>query len=310
MKLILALVFGFSAALSPLYAHEAERGFVSAVGPVAGSFNFWGTVPLEGSGAGPVVALPLLEALPAAVNSAGGGAHSAPSEPIVAVELQPETVRLRAYDEPLSARIEVSGSETSADIATGSVRLSKIDRKAISPPVFIDPKAPVSLGDENNNGVSELRVRFPREGVNALLPGNAEARVSVAGAFRSGATFEAEDTIRTVGESLKGSEPVEEQGFSLAAAYAFPTPAKGVNPTIRLQTHGRADSVEITILNRFQETVHRATYGPPFRIDGRWTSDYSWNVSGARTGIYIFRVTARRAGYPEISAVGRMAVIR
>ncbi len=205
MKLILALVFGFSAALSPLYAHEAERGFVSAVGPVAGSFNVWGTVPLEGSGAGPVVALPLLEALPAAVNSAGGGAHSAPSEPIVAVELQPETVRLRAYDEPLSARIEVSGSETSADIATGSVRLSKIDRKAISPPVFIDPKAPVSLGDENNNGVSELRVRFPREGVNALLPGNAEARVSVAGAFRSGASFTAG---RPAGSIVPMSQPL------------------------------------------------------------------------------------------------------
>lgn len=296
-------------AVCPLGATEAGWRLASAVAPVAGSFDSWGPVRLEGSGAGPLLAPVVLRPEEGAASGRWADRPAEVPDFKVSLDLSPETVHLQGYDRPVSASLEVSGSESAADISTGAVRVSKIGGKAVSPPVFIDPKSPATLADTDHDGLPELKVQFPRKALIALLPGDAEVRIAISGVFRDGIAFEAEDALKTSGKALRAVEEAEE-GFSLLAAYAFPVPAKGVNPTIRLQTRGTADSAQITILNRFQEPVFRGTAGPPQRIDGRWTHDFIWNASGARTGIYIFRITARRAGYPDISAVGKLAVIR
>ena len=226
------------------------------------------------------------------------------------LDLKPETLNLGSYGQFLSAHIEVAGGGSAAQIATNTVRVSHVDGRLISPPVFIDPKGPVSLADEDGDGIVELKVKFPRELISAVLPGNAEPKVRVSGAFTGGQTFQADDTVRTLGKGLTTAVDPDETGLALIAAYAFPNPAKGVNPTIRLQTRGTADSVTITIYNVFREVVHTASAGAPQRVDGRWTYDYPWDASGRRTGVFTFRINARKAGLPEINAVGRVAVIR
>ena len=229
---------------------------------------------------------------------------------VVTLDLKPETLNLNSNGQFLSAHIEVTGAGTAALIATNTVRVSHVDDRLISPPVFIDPKGPVSLTDEDGDGIAELKVKFPREQVVAILPGNAEPKVTVSGVLAGGRTFEASDSIRTLGKGLTTAVEPDESGLALIGAYAFPNPAKGVSPTIRLQTRGTADSVQITIYNVFREVVHTANPGAPQRVDGRWTYDYSWSPAGQRTGVYTFRINARKAGYPEINAVGRVAVIR
>ncbi|MBI5624770.1 MAG: IPT/TIG domain-containing protein [Elusimicrobia bacterium] len=104
-----------------------------------------------------------------------------------------------------------------------------------------------------------------------------------------------------------------EESFSLREVYAFPNPAKRQNPTIRLQV-GKADSARVEIYNVAGQLVRQAAFAAARLVDdgsgAEWTFDYTWDVSGMGSGVYIYAVTASKAGYKDIKATKKLAVIK
>lgn len=109
---------------------------------------------------------------------------------------------------------------------------------------------------------------------------------------------------------------IADTAFVFRDLYAFPNPSRGARrPTIRLQV-GVADSAEVNIYDVSGERVHSAAFGPPVVLDdgnGKgplWTYDLAWDAGGAGSGVYIYVVTAKKAGQADIRKSGRLAVIR
>jgi len=105
-------------------------------------------------------------------------------------------------------------------------------------------------------------------------------------------------------------------GFRLVEVYAFPNPARGSQAvTIRVQV-GLADSVDVSVYDISGKQVHSGSVLSPQILDDgngkgpQYTFDYSWNTSGAGSGVYIYSVTARKAGSSPISKRGKVGVIR
>jgi hypothetical protein len=111
------------------------------------------------------------------------------------------------------------------------------------------------------------------------------------------------------------ASPAAVGAFAYVDLYAFPNPARGRNPTIRVQV-GQADSVDINIYDVSGRLVKSATVTGGQNLDDgngkglQWTYDYDWDVSGVGSGVYLYVVTAKRAGYSPIRKTGKLGVIR
>ena len=97
--------------------------------------------------------------------------------------------------------------------------------------------------------------------------------------------------------------------FKLGEVYSFPNPARRTNPTIHIEC-GVADEVEIRIYNTAAELVHAAQVsGIPPVINGRYAYEYTWDVSSAASGVYIYHIRAVKGG-EELTALKKLAVLR
>ena len=105
--------------------------------------------------------------------------------------------------------------------------------------------------------------------------------------------------------------------FVFRDLYAFPNPAtRSKKPTIRLQV-GVADSVDIHFYDVSGANVGRASVTTPPAVldDGngkgpQYTYDYTWDTSGVGSGVYIYAVTAKKGGYPDIKRVKKVGVVK
>jgi chitodextrinase len=95
----------------------------------------------------------------------------------------------------------------------------------------------------------------------------------------------------------------------LREAYAFPNPAKGVDPVIRAKL-GLVDAVEITIFDAAGRAVHSATVdgGSATIVNGEYCYDYAWTGNKA-SGIY-YAVIHGKAGGKVFKARAAFAVVR
>jgi hypothetical protein len=97
--------------------------------------------------------------------------------------------------------------------------------------------------------------------------------------------------------------------------YAFPNPARGENPTIRLQV-GVADSVELRIYDAAGSLVHSAGLESPRILDDgngkgpQYTYDHAWNVGRMGSGVYLYVITATKSGEKPIRKTGKAGVVR
>ena len=106
-------------------------------------------------------------------------------------------------------------------------------------------------------------------------------------------------------------------GLAFDQVYAFPNPARrGAAPTLHIEA-SQADRLELRIYDIAGELVHSAEQsGPAPSVDdgsGRGAVpafEYAWDASGAGSGIYIFVVTAHKAGAGSIRTSGKLALIR
>ncbi|MEK7383590.1 MAG: hypothetical protein AAB262_09955, partial [Elusimicrobiota bacterium] len=105
--------------------------------------------------------------------------------------------------------------------------------------------------------------------------------------------------------------------FTFHDAYAFPNPVRGTSVvTIRMQT-GLADSVEV---HAYDVSGHKVYSSSNFTLnpgldDGngkgmQYTYDNVWDISGVGSGVYLYVITARKAGKPDIHKTGRVGVIK
>ncbi|MBI3553690.1 MAG: hypothetical protein HY077_14430 [Elusimicrobia bacterium] len=107
-----------------------------------------------------------------------------------------------------------------------------------------------------------------------------------------------------------------DSSFVFRDLYAFPNPSKhGHAVTIRTQV-GLADTVQLDI---YDVSGHHLRSGAPpspqVLDDGngkgpQWSYDYVWDTNGAGSGIYIFTVTAKKAGLPAIVKSAKAGVLK
>jgi hypothetical protein len=103
--------------------------------------------------------------------------------------------------------------------------------------------------------------------------------------------------------------------FGLIDVYAFPNPARGGHAvTVRTQV-GLADQVDVNIYDVTGRQVNSGSVLSPNILDDnngkgpQYTFDYPWDTSGTGSGVYIYSVTAKKAGAGPIRKQGKVGVI-
>lgn len=104
--------------------------------------------------------------------------------------------------------------------------------------------------------------------------------------------------------------------FLFRDSYAFPSPSRRGHPvTIRLQA-GLADSVDVHVYDLSGVLVNRGSPGSPQILDDgngkglQYTYDYLWDVSSAGSGVYVYTITAKKAGQSDIRKMGKVGVLK
>ncbi|MBI5882996.1 MAG: IPT/TIG domain-containing protein [Elusimicrobia bacterium] len=103
--------------------------------------------------------------------------------------------------------------------------------------------------------------------------------------------------------------------FNFRDVYVFPNPARGVNPTFRVQV-GRADNVELTIMDVSGMVIDKGSCGSGQVRDidngmgNQFTFECTWDAHRAGSGVYTYMVRARKAGFPDIRVVKKLAIVK
>ena len=117
----------------------------------------------------------------------------------VAASFHPSTLNLNSNGKWVTVTLEPTPPTTPADLELSSILLNGS--------VGIDPGAPVSIGDDNGNGIPDLTVKFKRSDVAALFgPGDYTTTVTVSGAVGKGC-FEASASVHIKHASLPHPTP-------------------------------------------------------------------------------------------------------
>jgi hypothetical protein len=110
-------------------------------------------------------------------------------------------------------------------------------------------------------------------------------------------------------------EATASSDFNFRDVYAFPNPAKGVNPTFRVQA-GRADSVELTILDLSGMVVDKGSCGSGQVRDidngmgNQFTFECAWDAHRVGSGVYVYMVRAAKAGFKDITVVKKIGIVK
>ena len=122
----------------------------------------------------------------------------------MSLDLEPNTFNLHSMGSWVTGFLEPPAPFTADQIDVGSILLEGS--------VAVDPDAPTALGDHDNDGITDLMVKFPRADLELLLsPGNA-VPVTVTGTI-DGRCFIGQDEIRVLHAPVNHPH----QGASIAA---------------------------------------------------------------------------------------------
>jgi hypothetical protein len=101
-----------------------------------------------------------------------------------------------------------------------------------------------------------------------------------------------------------------DSAFRLGDVYAFPNPAKRANPTIHAEL-GQADSVMLRIYDISGQQAHEADITSYLTtVGGTYAYEYTWDVSGKASGVYLYVIRAKKAGFSDITVKSKLAVIK
>jgi len=107
------------------------------------------------------------------------------------VDIEPSQLRTKSKAEFVTGYIELPEGNTVRDIDIASVRFSAVGRDGqVSAEL-----TPVSVGDDDGDGIEDLVVKFKREAVQNLFGQSGEYTVSISGLLKDGRPFTGTDTI-------------------------------------------------------------------------------------------------------------------
>lgn len=112
---------------------------------------------------------------------------NAPNHIPATLEVGPEVINLKSKGQFITTYIELSDGFDVADIDISSVKISEVDGQAVTP--IVAQAQPTAIGDVDNDGRSDLMVKFDRAAVQAVVvPGLRELSVegTVAGQLFKG----------------------------------------------------------------------------------------------------------------------------
>jgi len=121
-------------------------------------------------------------------------------------------------------------------------------------------------------------------------------------------------TMQSQSATVQATPALAAQDFALRTIYVFPNPAvAGQKPTIHVSV-GVADKVTFRFYDISGQQVRQATIdSPPSQIDDGTgvhpAYEYSWE-GRIPSGVYLYSVTAEKAGQAPIRQAGKFAVVR
>jgi len=228
------------------------------------------------------------------------------NSPVAVLNLDPDTLNLKSKGEALTATLRMLPGAYGC-FSRASIKISAVNGQPLLPPV----PAYAPHGYEVECG--STTVKFNREALAAVLPSNAQVKVTVSGLLADNRNFSAEDTIRTIKPvhvsnawNLSVSAAAE---FKLGEVYVSPDPAKGGSVPVFHIEAGVADSVRLSVFTMAGQLAHEVVLnGAPLFIGSVFAYEYAWKGRIA-DGNYYYTVEAERSGR-RLTAKGKFSVMR
>lgn len=116
---------------------------------------------------------------------------------IADIDIKPDTLNLRSRGRWITCYTELPEGYDVANIDVSSIQLNGT--------VPVDPTAPTAIGDYDNDGISDLMVKFDRAAVISYILNNVNIEerfitvtLTIAGSLNDGTPFQGTDTIRII----------------------------------------------------------------------------------------------------------------
>ncbi|MBD3272716.1 MAG: hypothetical protein GF384_09300 [Elusimicrobia bacterium] len=99
--------------------------------------------------------------------------------------------------------------------------------------------------------------------------------------------------------------------FAKKEVYVFPNPAgRNAHPAVHIAV-GNADSISVSFYTIAGEQIHaHEITGDPEETERGVAYEYRWNIDTVPSGVYICSIRARKKGYPDITEIKKIAVVK
>ena len=111
-----------------------------------------------------------------------------------AIDIDPDTLNLNSKNKWVTTYIELPEGYDVNDINVSTILLEDAIPAKLHP---------TKIGDHDNDGIPDLRVKFDRSEVQAILEPGEEVEITVTGELYDGTPFEGSDTIRVIDKGKK-----------------------------------------------------------------------------------------------------------
>ncbi len=137
------------------------------------------------------------------------------------VDFDPNKLNFKSKGKWVTCYIELEEGYSVQDIDESTVAITEIDGTELDPPLYCE--GPFAIGDYNENGITDLMVKFDRQALIAILQDmgyddGEEVELSVTGELTTGKTFEGSDSIEVLN---KGKGKGGGQSDDFADAFSF-----------------------------------------------------------------------------------------
>jgi hypothetical protein len=121
------------------------------------------------------------------------------------IDIDPDTLNLKSHGKWITAYVELPAGFDVADIDVSTVAIIKVNGRALRHPIRARAH-PARIGDDDRDGVPDLKVKFARAAVQAVVPVAPHVVLTVEGRLSTGQALEGSDTIRVIRRGAHGSD--------------------------------------------------------------------------------------------------------
>ena len=125
------------------------------------------------------------------------------------IDIDPDTLNLQSHGNWITAYIELPEGYDVNDIDISTILLED---------TILAELEPTEVGDNDNDGIADLMVKFDRSAVEAILEPAEEVELTVTGELNDGTAFEGSDIIQVINKGKGSSIPVIKKTMSIPPA--------------------------------------------------------------------------------------------